>query len=64
MVWNSLADFIAMGGYAVYVWGSFGVTALIMILEPILALRHQRATFFRLRRQLRAEMNQPTGHAE
>ena len=28
--WNSFADFLHMGGYGVYVWGSFGVTALIM----------------------------------
>ena len=53
--WNSFADFIAMGGYAGYVWGSFGVTALIMIVEPILARRHQRQTLSRLKRQIRAE---------
>ena len=29
--WNSFSDFLAMGGYGGYVWGSFGVNALIMI---------------------------------
>jgi heme exporter protein D len=26
--WNSFSEFLAMGGYGLYVWGSFGVTAL------------------------------------
>jgi len=53
--WNSFGDFLAMGGYGLYVWGSFGVTALIMGIEPILARRAQRQTIARLKRQLRAE---------
>jgi heme exporter protein D len=53
--WNSFADFIAMGGYGIYVWGSFGVTALIMTIEPILVARNRRTTIARLKRQMRAE---------
>jgi heme exporter protein D len=53
--WNSFADFLAMGGYGFYVWGSFGVTVLIMALEPITAARTQKLTIARLKRQLRAE---------
>ena len=30
MIWNSWSDFVAMGGYGLYVWGSFGVTALVL----------------------------------
>ncbi len=26
-----------MGGYGLYVWGSYGVTALLMLVEPWLA---------------------------
>jgi heme exporter protein D len=33
--WNSFAEFVAMGGYGFYVWGSFGVTALIMPLNRL-----------------------------
>jgi len=33
MIWNSAADFWAMGGYGLYVWGSFGVTALCVAME-------------------------------
>ena len=36
MTWNSPAEFFAMGGYAFYVWGSFGVTALALLIEPLL----------------------------
>ncbi|HJV92021.1 MAG TPA: heme exporter protein CcmD [Azonexus sp.] len=53
--WNSLADFLAMGGYGFYVWGSFGMTALIMLIEPIAVARNRKITIARLNRQLRAE---------
>jgi heme exporter protein D len=39
MQWNSVGEFFAMGGYAFYVWGSFGACALLMIAEPFLARR-------------------------
>ncbi|MFC5302956.1 heme exporter protein CcmD [Azospira restricta] len=53
--WQSFSDFLAMGGYGLYVWGSFGVTALILALEPMLAVRRRRGLLLRLGRQLRAE---------
>ena len=33
MIWNSWSDFLAMGGYGLYVWGSFGVTAAAIAAE-------------------------------
>ena len=39
MQWASAGEFFAMGGYALYVWGSFGACALLMIVEPFLARR-------------------------
>jgi heme exporter protein D len=39
MQWNSAAEFFAMGGYAFYVWGSFGACALLMFAEPFMARR-------------------------
>ncbi len=39
MQWNSVGEFFAMGGYAFYVWGSFGACALLMVAEPFLAKR-------------------------
>jgi heme exporter protein D len=35
MIWTSWTEFWAMGGYGLYVWGSFGVTALCVALEMI-----------------------------
>ena len=44
MNWASAADFFAMGGYGVYVWGAYAMTAALMLIEPALAaLRHARA---------------------
>jgi len=53
--WNSFSDFIAMGGYGFYVWGSFGATVLIMAIEPMVVARNRKNTIARLRRQLRAD---------
>ena len=33
MNWASWSDFFAMGGYALYVWGSYAVTAGLIVLE-------------------------------
>ena len=39
MNWHSASEFFAMGGYGLYVWGSYAVTAVFMGLEPVLAAR-------------------------
>ena len=44
MNWKSSADFFAMGGYAFYVWGAYAVSALCLLIDPLLALhRHRQA---------------------
>ena len=55
MNWNSPAEFFAMGGYGLYVWGSFGACALAMIVEPFLARRRHNEIVQTLRRQALAE---------
>ena len=37
MIWQSAAEFWAMGGYGVYVWGSASVSAALLALEVWLA---------------------------
>ncbi len=32
MNWGSASEFFAMGGYGLYVWGSFGVTAAALLI--------------------------------
>jgi heme exporter protein D len=50
MHWGSLSEFLAMGGYGFYVWGSYLVTAAVLAAE-ILVLRSRRKV---LARRLRA----------
>jgi heme exporter protein D len=40
--WGSFAEFVAMGGYAPFVWGSYGVAALCIAGEIALVLRRIR----------------------
>lgn len=57
MQWNSASEFFAMGGYALYVWGSFGATALVMLVESLL-IRSQRRNILRnLRSELESKSN-------
>ncbi len=49
----SVAEFFDMGGYALYVWGSFGVSALLMIIEPIMLRSHRRSVLQRIARIVR-----------
>jgi len=55
MNWSSPAEFFAMGGYAFYVWGSFGACAILMIVEPILAAKRRTSILRSLRRERVAE---------
>jgi heme exporter protein D len=43
MIWKSLDDFIAMGGYGFYVWGSYLVTAIVIMAEILLLRARRRA---------------------
>ncbi|MDH3948888.1 MAG: heme exporter protein CcmD [Gammaproteobacteria bacterium] len=47
-----------MGGYALYVWGSFGMTALLMLAEPILVRNRRKATLQRVSRLVRSKSAQ------
>lgn len=55
MQWNSGSEFFAMGGYALYVWGSFGTTALVMLVESLLIRSRRKAVLHELR-ALRSEL--------
>ena len=50
MIWKSLDDFIAMGGYGFYVWGSYLVTAVVIMAE-LLMLRARRRAIENARKQ-------------
>jgi heme exporter protein D len=53
--WNSAGEFFAMGGYAVFVWGSFGACAVAVAAEIVLVGRRRAAVLRQLRERIRAE---------
>ena len=38
-----MSEFFAMGGYAFYVWGSYGVTAIVFVAEFLAARSRRRS---------------------
>ncbi len=50
MNWASWNDFVAMGGYGLYVWGSYGVTLGFMVTEIVLLMLRKRGLLGQLRR--------------
>lgn len=42
MQWGSAAEFFAMGGYGLYIWGAYGMTAAVIAFE-LIALAKRRA---------------------
>jgi heme exporter protein D len=53
MNWGSAGNFFAMGGYAFYVWGSYGVTAVFLFLEIVSLVLRKRTITQRLGRRIR-----------
>ena len=53
--WTSLPDFLHMGGYAAYVWGSVVVSALALSAEQLLLKRRMENIVRTLRQRARAE---------
>lgn len=55
---TDLADFLAMGGYAAYVWPSFALTAVVLgavVIGSLVEHRRVRTQTFRRARQSRRE---------
>ena len=55
MEWASWSDFWNMGGYGLYVWGSYGVTLILIVAEIILLRRGRSDTLKRLKRMRKWE---------
>ena len=55
MNWNSIPEFFAMGGYALFVWGSFGACAAALAAETFLLSRRRDAILRSLRTHALAE---------
>lgn len=48
--WHSLSDFVAMGGYGLYIWGAYGLTLVCMLAEPWMAWRRKQQAWRRATR--------------
>ena len=59
-MWNSFGDFLSMGGYGLYVWGSMSACLLVCIIEPITLNLKRRA----LLAEVREEGAPDTGQSE
>lgn len=55
-----MKEFFAMGGYGLYVWGSFGVTFVLMTAEPLLVIHRRRTIWRRLARIVRLKSEETT----
>jgi len=49
MNWGSLDNFLAMGGYGLYVWGSYAVTFALIAIELVSLYRRKRNAIGHLR---------------
>ena len=41
--WSSFSEFLHMGGYALYVWGAYLVTTLVLLIEVLRLRSRNRA---------------------
>ena len=58
-----MSEFLAMNGYAFYVWSAYGVAALAIIIE-VRALRSRRRAVLEEARLMQPEAPAMTGAAE
>jgi heme exporter protein D len=42
MQWGSVSEFFSMGGYGLYIWGAYVVTAVVIAVEVITLVRRGR----------------------
>jgi heme exporter protein D len=48
-----VSDFLSQGGYAFFVWSSYGMTLVLMVAEIVALRRRERTIFARLGRLMR-----------
>ncbi len=48
-----MSEFLSQGGYAFFVWSSYGMTLVLMVAEIVALRRRERTIFARLGRLMR-----------
>lgn len=55
MHFETWSDFFAMGGYASYVWGGFGITYLSMAVLWLLSINRSKALMKEVRNKIKRQ---------
>lgn len=61
MHWQSVGEFLSMGGRGVFVWGSYGVAAALLAFELWQLRRSRRASLARLAQLQQLEKDEHDG---
>ncbi|MBM95014.1 MAG: heme exporter protein CcmD [Oceanospirillaceae bacterium] len=64
MEFNSFAEFLAMGRHGLYVWLSYGITAVIVVINVILPMMQRRRFLKEQRQRMRRERRNQTGEKQ
>ena len=54
----SWSEFFDMGGYAFFVWTSYGIALLVVVLNIVMPVLHRKKVINRVRRAIRREQLQ------
>ena len=54
----SWSEFFDMGGYAFFVWTSYGLTFLVIVLNIVMPIMHRKKVINRVKRAIRREQLQ------
>ena len=52
------SEFFAMGGYAFFVWTSYGIALLVIVLNIVMPMVHRKKVISRVKRAIRREQLQ------
>jgi heme exporter protein D len=55
-----VSEFLAMGGYAIYVWSSYAIAVVVLGLNAILPVRTERREIAELQRAINARTKHDT----
>ncbi len=55
----NLTEFLHMGGYAFYVWTSYGITLLVLLANIVIPLRQRRKLLTEIARAARRARREP-----
>lgn len=51
----NVGEFLHMGGYAFYVWTSYGIVALVLLVNFIVPIQRRRKLLQQIKRQVRRD---------